>query len=639
MDPKSRRHFDWKRIFTACLDGLLDIFTKKDPDRETTLLFSVDEWAKKKLKNIPGVKLRLEEGDRLQEDLIKNWQNCKKLNDYSGARQSLSLLVNPNRGHGFTPTQLQEKLVLRVDIELHSPVLVLPSGAKKGNNWKCGIVETINTDGSFDVRPMNDAEHNSRSRKNLMCLQSNVQQDRIMHEETIRASDDEIKQASKHAQCLGAGAAVIPITRVGWTRTPVDSNETVALCLRSPSFVSRADGGGATARTGRKWRIKLGTSMFLQKINEILKKKNQRLMTRPRLLALISTKEYSRLTAENCCCAICRDLGYVSYASLREVVEFVIPLTPRSKKLLKEIDEEELFRSTEFASHLSEESSTPAHCLCHLLAPFNNTNFRQDCVHGRADGKQPPAPISMESQAYPGKARSSDWLSECFLCSSYQKQNLQCCEYCPRVAHKKCIVKSGAELSTEPKAAWTCEHCIHKHDNLSHDSRCLRCEAHAFLIVDIRNAVKYERALALSRNLATENHDWCIAMVEIADQDLQGYHHHIARNTNQGMVQPYCWDVMSTSQYSDLSDYWARQKEQRHMTATCEGQANKGVSVHGRMFTFRNPSQAIRDKFPEINWSLYPDCPENGGPWFCREYYRTISNSSTQSAEDTARTK
>lgn len=92
------------------------------------------------------------------------------------------------------------------------------------------LAEKIDFDGSFDVRPMSDAEHNSRCRKNHPCLHRNIPQERTMHEEIIRASDYEIKQVSKHAKGLSVATAVNLIKRVGWTRTPADSNETAVSC-------------------------------------------------------------------------------------------------------------------------------------------------------------------------------------------------------------------------------------------------------------------------------------------------------------------------------------------------------------------------------------------------------------------------
>ena len=86
MNPDSRRHGDWKRIFTACLDGLLDFFTNRNPLREIPLLICLDEWRAKKLKTQRTLMSRLEEGERLEQKLIEQWHFCKRTHDYQGAR-------------------------------------------------------------------------------------------------------------------------------------------------------------------------------------------------------------------------------------------------------------------------------------------------------------------------------------------------------------------------------------------------------------------------------------------------------------------------------------------------------------------------------------------------------------------------
>ena len=67
---------------------------------------------------------RVEEGERLEQKLIEQWLFCKRTHDYQGARQALSMLVNPKRGHGLTMTECQENPVSTVDVEVGSPVLV-----------------------------------------------------------------------------------------------------------------------------------------------------------------------------------------------------------------------------------------------------------------------------------------------------------------------------------------------------------------------------------------------------------------------------------------------------------------------------------------------------------------------------------
>ena len=120
MNPGSRRHGDWKRIFTACLDGLLDFFTNRNPLREIPLLICLDKWRAKKLKTQRTNMSWLEEGERLKPKPIEQWLFCKRTHDYQGARQALSMWVNPKRCHGLTITELQKKIVTTVDIEVGS---------------------------------------------------------------------------------------------------------------------------------------------------------------------------------------------------------------------------------------------------------------------------------------------------------------------------------------------------------------------------------------------------------------------------------------------------------------------------------------------------------------------------------------
>ena len=67
--------------------------------------------------------------------------------------------------------------------------------------------------------------------------------------------------------------------------------------------------------------------------------------------------------------------------------------------------------------------------------------------------------------------------------------------------------------------------------------------------------------------------------------------------------------------------------------------ANKGISMHGRMYTYSNPAQRVRDQHPEVQWEVYPGMLERGGAALCREYNRAFSDSSTQDAYNTPAAK
>jgi len=134
---------------------------------------------------------------------------------------------------------------------------------------------------------------------------------------------------------------------------------------------------------------------------------------------------------------------------------------------------------------------------------------------------------------------------------------------------------------------------------------------------------------------------WGAACLESVNDDILAYHAHLARDANQGMFQKTMFKTVEMwhEWVTDLCDYWAKQGANKMKTATCEGMANKGVSCHGRMFTFANPPQSVRDDHPSVPWETYPKPAEEGGPALCREYRRSWSDSSTQDSTHTAATR
>ena len=151
------------------------------------------------------------------------------------------------------------------------------------------------------------------------------------------------------------------------------------------------------------------------------------------------------------------------------------------KKLIAMIDEEERFRAGEYKKHLHDESPCRDHCMGHLLSAFKNASFRGDCDHGRADGKEIAAGISMRQRGAPRQPKSSDWGETCAVCSTTieeDRSGLLCCENCPSAVHRKCIEANFNDIGE----TWTCPPCVSCEDARQHDERCLKCERHAFLM-------------------------------------------------------------------------------------------------------------------------------------------------------------
>jgi hypothetical protein len=66
--------------------------------------------------------------------------------------------------------------------------------------------------------------------------------------------------------------------------------------------------------------VKEGIPTLLKRPNKALVKAGQTPSSDSHFRALVGGREYTKLTAEKCCCATCRDLGFIVYEMLRQVV-------------------------------------------------------------------------------------------------------------------------------------------------------------------------------------------------------------------------------------------------------------------------------------------------------------------------------
>ena len=132
------------------------------------------------------------------------------------------------------------------------------------------------------------------------------------------------------------------------------------------------------------------------------------------------------LTADNCCCGTCRDLGFYNYEEMREIVEAVDESMQvasngahglaSKKSLLTRIKKEEEFRRGSYQSHLENDSEVGAHCLRMLLSSINDRNFESCCTHP-ACGDATVAPMeTMEQRIRRVERRNTqprDWKDAC----------------------------------------------------------------------------------------------------------------------------------------------------------------------------------------------------------------------------------
>ena len=158
---------------------------------------------------------------------------------------------------------------------------------------------------------------------------------------------------------------------------------------------------------------------------------------------VVNSKEFEVMTAETCCCRICRNFGWETFEQLRDLVHRLdaairIASGPERDQglahlaaLLKSVEEvARFYRSGEFQRHLEFESSDPEHCMCRLLSAFNDPHFRQPCSHTRSDGTVGQDPESMlqwyrrEYQSRAAKVPSQFWNGYCEVSSTLGARQL-----------------------------------------------------------------------------------------------------------------------------------------------------------------------------------------------------------------------
>ena len=272
-------------------------------------------------------------------------------------------------------------------------------------------------------------------------------------------------------------------------------------------------------------------------------------MSRNSLAHLIGGREYAVQTPDLCCCSSCRNLGFVGYELLRQIANDVVPACTSmaaaqrkalSTRLLRRIDDEERYRSGEYLGHLKEEDTTPQHCLGLMCAPFNDANFRCDCEHARHDSSRIEPPPTMQQQHASRAISSDDWFDTCHVCYSAddgneeqdKRENLMCCSHCSLVAHKSCLSKCGNDLPDCKETPWACPSCVRKHDVMHHDTRCLKCEEHSYIVDDLRAVCQLALGDATKEGESIDAATWGAACLESVNDDILAYHAHLARDAN-----------------------------------------------------------------------------------------------------------
>ena len=126
-----------------------------------------------------------------------------------------------------------------------------------------------------------------------------------------------------------------------------------------------------------------------------------------------------------------------------------------------------------------------------------------------------------------------------------------------------------------------------------------------------------------------------IARLEEFTSKQLKYFSHLIRDRNQGCFKDLALDTLTGTSFYVLMDYWAKIPVAKRSTACCEGgQGQIGMSAHGAMMVYRNPSNAQRAQidavYGPVDWELFGPSPEDGGVSFFEEHFNFFCDDAKQ---------
>ena len=219
---------------------------------------------------------------------------------------------------------------------------------------------------------------------------------------------------------------------------------------------------------------------------------------------------YETLTADNCCCGTCRELGWYNYDEMREIVKEIDQAILKHANdayglasktaLLDRIDAEERFRRGEFQSHLKSDSPVGRHCQRYLLSTHVDCRFSSPCTHEKGGHEEMPPTMEEKIQrSHQRRPVPSDWNDACEVCMDVnglmtQSGGVLTCSHCCVVAHTECVKRTHFDLP-QGKDSWTCWDCARRIGEVMHNSSCDECNEGENIIDDIRLGIDVLSAL------------------------------------------------------------------------------------------------------------------------------------------------
>ena len=108
----------------------------------------------------------------------------------------------------------------------------------------------------------------------------------------------------------------------------------MAASLRDPSVVEPVEASFANSAKGVKWRLKQRRWVLWQRLCKEMEEVKLRPVSWGYFSLLTGTKQYELLTADNCCCGICIELGFDNCDTAR------LRIAPGMKRYVATTDKE-----------------------------------------------------------------------------------------------------------------------------------------------------------------------------------------------------------------------------------------------------------------------------------------------------------
>jgi hypothetical protein len=583
--------------------------------------------------------------------------NAKKAGDEEAAKQHLSMLVSFK---GLTESHVAELCTERTPLVVGTQVAV----SFPGNVIKLGTLESVMSSSS--------SSSSSLDHTVLVAGVGDVDVSRVFNTTDVRCTQHAIRQAKLHASATYPGARVAAATNKHFGIEPPRA-DFVAKFLRDSTVVEVVEASLANASKGVKYRLKQRRWVLFHRLQKEMEAAKLKPVSWGYFWLLTSGKEYELLTVDNCCCGICRELGFENYDEMREIVNAIdrdllllsndTTALPNKKKLLARIQKEEEFRRGLFATHLEAESECASHCMTMLLSTHCDSRFRKACAHpgGAGCGAEPKSMVELVREEHGRAPRPSDWHDTCEVCLGTHSGNALMCTHCNVIAHPACVKKTHNDLPQTKEESWTCWECVREMDAVNHSSSCNECNEAGFIVDDIQLGIellsdweKRNSATATSSATATTNNssnnittgnDGCIevaasellsARLQIVEAKQLKYHGHLIRDRNQSCFKELALETLPVDSFYLLVDYWAKVGiGKKGGTACCEGD-QVGLSAHGGMFVYRNPTKKQRTDIDAkhglgvVGWSLFGAASDDGGLEFLEEHFNVYCDDAKQ---------